>query len=137
MGRARGSVRRILLDTHIFVSALSDPARLNSDCWKVLNDPDGELFLSIASAWELAIKAGLGKISLPRKVRSFVAEGCRAANISLVGIDLAHLDELERLPLHHRDPFDRLLVAQAQLEELVLITNDEMLSAYDVSVLWR
>ena len=93
-----------LLDTHIFVWALADPDRVPKSSWEVLRDPQIALHLSVASAWELAIKSGRGKITLPGGVGSFVAEGCRASGVRILPVRLAHLDEVAALPHHHRDP---------------------------------
>ena len=122
----------ILLDTHVFVWALADPGRISDAAWPALRDPAQPLFLSVASAWELAIKSARGKIALPGGVRAFVGEGCRRAGVTLLGIDLAHTAEVGRLPHHHRDPFDRMLVAQARIEDLALLSYDGALDAYDV-----
>ena len=123
----------ILLDTHIFVWALSDPDRVPASAWPLLRDPSRHLYLSVASAWELAIKTARGMISLPGGVRGFVGDGCRATGVVLLGIDLAHASEVERLPHHHRDPFDRMLIAQARVEGLSLLSVDRALHAYDVA----
>ncbi|NOY25417.1 MAG: type II toxin-antitoxin system VapC family toxin [Oligoflexia bacterium] len=122
----------ILLDTHVFVWALADPRRVPDAAWPVLRDPAQPLFLSVASAWELAIKSARGRIALPGGVRAFVGEGCRRTGVTLLGIDLAHTVEVERLPHHHRDPFDRMLVAQARVEDLALLSYDGAIDAYDV-----
>lgn len=127
-------MRRVLLDTHVFVWALSSPAKLDSRTRALLDDPQVQLELSVASAWELAIKSSLGKISIPGGVRRFVADGCSAGGVTLLGIDLGHLDEVERLPLHHRDPFDRLMIAQARAESIELLTFDPAFLEYDVAL---
>ena len=132
MGRALDhTMTGILLDTHIFVWALAEPARVPVAAWGPLRDPTQPLFLSVASAWELAIKSAKGKISLPGGVQAFVGEGCRRTSVTMLGIDLSHTAEVERLPHHHRDPFDRMLVAQARVEKLALLSVDTALDAYD------
>ena len=133
MGReAAHTMTRILLDTHVFVWALADPRMVPDAAWPVLRDPAQSLFLSVASAWELAIKSARGKLALPGGVQAFVGEGCRRTGVTMLGIDLAHTAEVERLPHHHRDPFDRMLVAQARVEGLALLSYDGALEAYDV-----
>lgn len=124
---------RILLDTHVFVWAIGRSDRLSSRARGLLLDPANDLYLSVASAWELTIKEGMGKLVLPVPVDRFVAEGCGAAQIAVLPIELGHLAELARLPLHHRDPFDRMLVAQARREGLALLSEDAALTAYDVA----
>jgi PIN domain nuclease of toxin-antitoxin system len=126
-------VNGVLLDTHIFVWALAEPDRVPKQAWPVLRDPSAQLFLSVASAWELAIKSGRGKIGLPGGVRDFVGEGCRRTGVTLLGIDLAHTAEVEQLPHHHRDPFDRMLIAQARVESLSLLSCDAAIGAYEVA----
>lgn len=125
-------MRRVLLDTHVFVWALAARDRLPPSAWKVLNDPTLEFRLSVASAWELAIKSGQGKLILPGGVDAFIADGCRLTGVSLLGIDLAHLAALAGLPNHHRDPFDRLLIATALAESMDLLSYDAAMSAYEV-----
>lgn len=122
----------ILLDTHIFVWALAEPGRVPDTAWPWLRDPTQPLFLSVASAWELAIKSARGRLSLPGGVQAFVGEGCRRTSVTLLGIDLAHTAEVERLPHHHRDPFDRMLVAQARIENLAFLSIDRAIDEYDV-----
>lgn len=125
-------MNRVLLDTHVFVWALASPERLGPTAWKVLEDPSMDLALSVVSAWELAIKSARGKIDLPGGVRGFVAEGCRRAGVTLLGVDLAHVAKVAELPDHHRDPFDRLLVATALTESMMLMSYDRALDAYEV-----
>lgn len=133
MGRAAGgSMTGVLLDTHVFVWALAMPSRIPDSVWSLLQDPEQRLLLSVASAWELAIKSARGRLSLPGGVQGFVGEGCRRTGVSMLGIDLAHTAEVERLPHHHRDPFDRMLVAQARVESLALLSFDSALDDYDV-----
>ena len=121
----------VLLDTHVFVWALAASDRVPAEAWAVLRDPTRPLFLSVASAWELAIKSARGKLTLPGGVLGFVGDGCRRTGVTLLGIDLAHVAEVERLPHHHRDPFDRMLVAQARVNGLALLSCDAALDAYD------
>jgi len=125
-------VSGVLLDTHVFVWALADQRRVLSAAWPVLRDPRLPLFLSVASAWELAIKSARGKLTLPGGVQAFVAEGCRRTGVRVLGVDLAHVAEIERLTMLHRDPFDRMLVAQARVEGLALLSFDGAMDRYDV-----
>ncbi|MCB9740685.1 MAG: type II toxin-antitoxin system VapC family toxin [Deltaproteobacteria bacterium] len=122
----------VLLDTHVFVWALAAPERLPAEAWPILRDESRPLRLSVASAWELSIKVGLGKIQLPTGISRFVSEGCRQLEAQLLPIGLAHLERLASLPMHHRDPFDRMIVAQARTDGLQLLSFDAALQAYDV-----
>jgi len=122
----------ILIDTHVFVWALSAPQKVPTAAWPYLRDPHQKLLLSVASAWELAIKAARGKITLRGGVGGFVGEGCRKTGVALLGIDLAHTVEVQALPHHHRDPFDRMLIAQARVDDLAVLSYDRLFDAYDI-----
>ncbi len=111
-----------------------DPA-LSRRARAAIADPDNECFLSHASIWEMASKASLGKLRLPSTVERFVVEHCAANSFQLLSITLAHIASVEGLPFHHRDPFDRLLVAQARHEDMALVSRDPSLKAYGVSVI--
>lgn len=121
----------VLLDTHVFVWALAEPDRVPASAWALLRSPNQSLRLSLASAWELGIKASAGRIRLPMRAADFVAEGCRRTGVQVLGIELSHIAELERLPWHHRDPFDRLLIAQARVESMPLLSFDGELAPYE------
>lgn len=130
-------MRPVLLDTHVFVWALAAPERLPAAAWPILRDPGTVLRLSVASAWELSIKVGLGKIVLPTEISRFVSEGCKQLEAQLLPIELAHLDRLAGLPPHHRDPFDRLIVAQAMADRMGLMSFDAAMQHYDVDLVGR
>ena len=121
----------VLLDTHVFVWALAEPSRVPEPAWAVLRDPAAKLFLSVASAWELGIKSARGRITLPGGVQLFVAEGCARTGVTMMGIDLAHVAAVARLPHHHRDPFDRMIIAQAQTESYALLSYDRAFDDYE------
>lgn len=99
-------------------------------------EEEGEVYLSVASIWEIAIKFSLGKLPLPEPVEKFIPRRLQTDAISPLPIRLEHVLWVAKLPWHHRDPFDRLLVAQAQSEGLSLVTADPQLRAYDLEVLW-
>lgn len=96
----------------------------------MIQDPDNVVLVSVASAWEVAVKQSLGRIDPPEDL----ADAAVAEGLTLLGIELAHVRAVRHLPYHHRDPFDRMLVAQAQVEQLVLVTRDAHLG-YDVPIL--
>lgn len=102
---------------------------------EVLLDPEAELLLSAASSWEIAIKFQLGKLPLPCAPDKYVPSRMQSSGVTGLAIEHAHTVHVATLPLHHRDPFDRLLVAQAQLESLHLLTGDKKLEQYDVAIL--
>ena len=122
---------RLLLDTHALLWWLADDPRLGQQTRAAIIEPDQEVLVSVASLWEARIKESLGKLELPDGFRAAIAEqGFRE-----LAVRGEHTDELIRLPMHHRDPFDRLLVAQARCDALTLVTSDERVRMYDVALL--
>jgi PIN domain nuclease of toxin-antitoxin system len=102
-----------------------------------VGDPKTEVLLSAASAWEIAIKYHLGRLPLPEAPTTYVPSRVAASGCTALGIDHAHVLRAGLLPDHHRDPFDRLLVAQAQILGVPLVSGDHALTAYDITVLWE
>jgi PIN domain nuclease of toxin-antitoxin system len=125
---------RILLDTHVFLWLQVQPERLG-DHLAAVADTANERLLSAASSWEIAIKHGLGRLSLPEPPASWVPERMRAVGAMPLAVEHTHALAVADLPVHHRDPFDRLLVAQAQEGGYTLVTADRRIPAYDVAVL--
>jgi PIN domain nuclease of toxin-antitoxin system len=115
---------------------LSAPERLNAATQAVLTDSATELWLSVASAWEVAIKHARGKLPLQDPVSDLVALSSKSFGMSVLPIRLPHALMAAELPPHHNDPFDRVLVAQAQLEGMTLVTGDEIVARYGATVLW-
>lgn len=122
---------RLLLDTHIFLWWRGEPARLTPEVRNRIATAD-IVFVSVASAWEAAIKVSLGRLDLPATIES----GVLASGFEKLLITFSHTEHAAALPLHHRDPFDRMLVAQAKAEGLTLVTHDRLLEPYNVEVLW-
>lgn len=125
----------MLLDTHVWLWSVSDESRLSREALAAIQDAENDLFLSVASAWEIAIKVGRGRLRLPAAPGSYVPMALERTGVTLLGIDLSHVTRVADLPPHHRDPFDRLLVAQAQLEALTLVSADPKLAAYEVDII--
>lgn len=121
----------LLLDTHVFLWWRADDRRLKPAARKAIAQAP-LVYVSAASAWEAAIKAALGRLTLPAPFR----EGVSASGFDELPISIAHAEAAGALPPHHTDPFDRMLVAQARLEGLTLVTHDPAIQAYDVKVLW-
>ena len=122
---------RLLLDTHVFIWWRGEPGRLSSEARSRIATAD-IVFVSAASAWEAAIKASLGRLDLPDTFES----GVLASGFEKLLVTFHHTEQVIGLPHHHRDPFDRMLVAQAQAEGLTLVTHDPLLEPYDVQILW-
>lgn len=125
----------MLLDTQCWLWMRAAPQRLSVRTRRLLTDPANELLLSAASVWEMAIKAALGKVRFPEPFAEFVTSRLAEDGIVPLPVQLTHAMRVAELPTYHRDPFDRLLVAQAQLEVLSLPTADRQIEAYDVAVI--
>jgi len=120
---------RLLQDTNVLIWALTEPSRLDAATRELLEDADNEVFFSAASIWEIAIKARLGRVDFDHKPRD-VARTARATGFVELPVYADAAALVETLPLHHRDPFDRLLVAQAMAGPLQLLTSDPLLTSY-------
>ena len=130
---------KVLLDTHTFLWFVAGDAQLSQLARKAIEDLNNQRFLSIASLWEIAIKTNLGKLNVieeNEKFADFFEKETWRNNIDLLPISLSHLAVVATLPQHHRDPFDRLLVAQAQSENLIILSADVTLDAYDITRHW-
>jgi PIN domain nuclease of toxin-antitoxin system len=125
----------VLVDTHVWMWSLADPNRLSPESRNLLSSSRNVVYLSAASAWELAIKAALGKIELPEPVETYVPTRMARQGITALPVTHAHALRVSTLPPHHRDPFDRLLVAQAIVERLPILTADTAFDRYDVEVI--
>jgi PIN domain nuclease of toxin-antitoxin system len=127
---------RLLLDTHAFIWWIEDDARLSSAARVVLQDRANGVFVSIASIWEIAIKVGVGRLRMPAELRAFLADQVARTGFSLLPIAFEHVVAVHALPQHHRDPFDRLLIAQCRQEKLSLVSRDGKFAPYDVELVW-
>lgn len=129
-------MRSMLLDTHTFLWAASERHLLSAAALELIEDTTNTLYLSIASVWELSIKVGIEKIKLPQPPELFIRMQQQALGFHLLPISLEHAARVATLPMHHRDPFDRLLVAQALTENMPLLSADAVLDAYSVVRYW-
>ncbi|MDR1764715.1 MAG: type II toxin-antitoxin system VapC family toxin [Lachnospiraceae bacterium] len=125
---------RYLLDTHVALRILRDEP-ISSKAKAIIDDVTTEIFVSIASAWELAIKVGLGKLKYYGGVRAFL-DDIKLNDFTLLGVEEAHIEQVQALEYHHRDPFDRLLIATAIAEDMIFLSADENVPKYDVNWLW-
>lgn len=127
---------KALLDTHTFLWWITDKPQLSHLAREIITDADNELFLSAASGWEMVIKARLGKLQLPDNEDSFISEQLALNAIVSLPVQMSHALHVYALPNHHRDPFDRMLVAQAQMERLPILTADPQIGRYAVETIW-
>jgi len=126
---------KILVDTHCWLWLTASPERLSESARAQVDDPSTELFLSAASAWEMAIECGLGMLKLPDRPAAYLMKYLAETRTAPRPITIEHAARVADLPEHHRDPFDRLLVAQAQIDALSILTADPQISRYDVTVI--
>ena len=123
---------RILLDTHVWLWSIASPERFCLSARRRLSDKQNQLYLSAASVWEIAIKYQLGKLPLPCPPDEFIPPRLVRDSITPLAVEHSHALAVARLPQHHRDPFDRLLISQALTDQLTLFTADEQLGAYNI-----
>jgi PIN domain nuclease of toxin-antitoxin system len=128
---------KALLDTHTLLWLVDDPEKLPARVITICEDGQNELFISIASFWELAIKMSLGKIELDDNALARLKTWCDENAVQLLPISVNHCQQVQTLPFHHRDPFDRLLIAQALREQLALLSADGHFADYSVDVIWK
>ncbi len=127
----------ILLDSHAFLWFVWDDPLLSSAAKQRIEDPANHKWVSVASCWEIAIKAGLGKLRLGEPATTFLPRELSTNHFSPLRIELAHVTLVETLPPHHKDPFDRLLIAQAIIEKRPLVSADAVFDEYGVTRLWN
>jgi len=127
---------RALLDTHAFLWWIADDARLSRTARDVIASPDNEIIFSAASAWEIAIKARSGRLTLQVDADAFISDQLASNAFEVLPVMLRHALRVYSLPDHHRDPFDRLLVAQAQIENVPMLTADTELARYAIHTVW-
>ena len=120
----------ILLDTHILLWHLMDDPRLNSNKSKIIENTQHQKFLSIASLWEIAIKSSIGKLHIQQSIETIVPR-----EVTILDIKLPHLKQVQQLPFHHRDPFDRIIIAQAMYEKFTIMSDDKYFQEYDIELI--
>jgi PIN domain nuclease of toxin-antitoxin system len=124
---------RLLLDTHAFLWFIAGSPQLSGMARQQIEDATNARYLSVASLWEIAIKVSIGKLTLAHPFATFIPQQLVNNDIHLLGIALAHTVSVANLPFHHRDPFDRLLVAQASEDDLTLVSADPAFDAYGIA----
>lgn len=126
---------KLLFDTHSFIWWAESPEKLAPATFAALSDSRNTRLLSVASVWEMQIKRQLGKLQLEVELKDLIETQLVASNIQLLPVELTHVLELDNLPFQHKDPFDRLLIAQANAERATLVTADPKFAAYSVGIL--
>ena len=126
---------KLLLDTHTFLWFIDDNPKLSAAA-KILLESDVDLMISAASLWEIAIKVSIGKLTLTQPYEEFIPDQLTRNSVRLLAISVEHLAVVSTLPFHHRDPFDRLMVAQAITEQLAIVSVDDKFDPYGVNRLW-
>lgn len=127
---------RALLDTHTFLWWVTNNPQLSQPVRDITSKPDSILYLSVASSWEIVIKFKTGRLPLPEAPSQFIQSCLTVNRFESLAIDLAHVLQVETLPEHHKDPFDRILIAQAQVENIPILTLDQLIAQYPVQTIW-
>ncbi|MCF6355145.1 MAG: type II toxin-antitoxin system VapC family toxin [Candidatus Polarisedimenticolaceae bacterium] len=128
--------QRYLLDTHCWLWWNALPEQLSQQALDTITQGDNDILFSVISAWEISIKHALGKLKLPVEPSKYIPSRLAANRMTALPVQLEHMLRVNQLPHHHRDPFDRLLIVQAQNDNLTIITADSLFNAYDVSIVW-
>jgi PIN domain nuclease of toxin-antitoxin system len=127
---------RVLLDTHAFLWWVTDNPKLSQTVRQILVDQNNSVFLSVASSWEIIIKVRTGKLVLPESPEIYIPSRIASNQFQPLGIEMAHVLQIANLPDWHQDPFDRILIAQSQVEQLPILSTDRQIARYPVQVLW-
>jgi len=127
---------KLLLDTHVWIWLLTDPERLSRLAHTALVAAENQLYLSSASTWECSVKVAAGRLDIDGSPEALLQEAIVASGVLPLPIEHSHALQTAKLPAHHRDPFDRMLIAQAQVERMTLVSADGQLADYDIEILW-
>jgi len=127
---------KIILDTHIFLWLITDNDRLSDKSKHAFTNSDNELFFSIASYWEICIKISIGKLKLSKNWDKIIKDELMVNSVKLLPISTEHCLQITQLPFHHRDPFDRIIISQAIIEQMHIMTINSYFSQYEVNIVW-
>jgi PIN domain nuclease of toxin-antitoxin system len=127
---------KILLDTHTFLWWITQDPRLSAQAAEIIGNGENQVFISATTGWEIAIKTQIGRLILPDEPQRFVLEQLRINSMESLPIEMRHALHISTLPSHHQDPFDRMLIAQAQVEGLPILSADPKIRRYEVTVVW-
>jgi PIN domain nuclease of toxin-antitoxin system len=125
-----------LLDTHTFLWWVTDAPQLSETARSFIANPDNKIFFSVASGWEILIKVGTGKLSIPDEPNIYITSRLIDNRFEVLPIDLPHVLQIAKLPDNHRDPFDRIIIAQSQVARMPILTIDRLIVQYAVDVIW-
>lgn len=127
---------RLIIDTQVLIWWTNDVSNISPRVQDIIFALDNELWLSLASVWEMQIKISLGKLDLPRQLPDIIATQIEENQIKILPIELSHIYAVGQLPLHHRDPFDRLIIAQSLVEKMTIASIDKAFDAYSIERIW-
>ncbi len=127
---------KLLLDTQCWLWWFAQPEKLNNNAIEKIAQETNEIWFSVASVWEIAIKVSIGKLPLPEPIDHYIPSRINTLGAKSLTITNSHALQVATLPLHHRDPFDRILIAQAQIENMTLVSADSQFNQYSLSLLW-
>jgi len=127
---------KVLLDTHAFLWWITDDPKLSLRVRGIISDGENEIFISAATGWEIAIKSQIGRLKLPDEPQRFILEQLKINGMKSLPIEMRHALHVSTLPAYHQDPFDRILIAQAQMEDLPVLSADPEIGKYEVTIIW-
>jgi PIN domain nuclease of toxin-antitoxin system len=127
---------KILLDTHAFLWWVADDPKLSTNAKAIIANPDNEIYLSVVSAWEIIIKVGTGKLTLMEPPETYIPSRIASNQFEILSVQMPHILRINSLPNFHKDPFDRLLIAQGIEEDLLIVTIDNLIVQYPVKTIW-
>lgn len=127
---------RLLLDTHAFIWYATDSSRLSTTARSLIDNGDNDILLSTASVWEMAIKHSIGRLNFSRPFMEFIKQQIAINRIEILEISFDHIEVVASLPLHHRDPFDRLIIAQSMAEQIPILSVDTIFDNYTIARIW-
>lgn len=125
---------KVLIDTHVLLWGIQDASKVSNKVRTLL--PVSDVWISVVSLWEIIAKVQIGKLTLPSPVGNYLSEKLRMNGVSVLPLTFSHVRRLEGIPLHHRDPFDRILIAQSLEENIPLVTSDSAFENYSVQIIW-
>ena len=127
---------KVLLDTHTFLWWITDDPKLSLRVRGIISEGENEIFISAATGWEIAIKSQIGRLKLPDEPQRFILEQLKINGMKSLPIEMRHALHVSTLPAYHQDPFDRILIAQAQMEDLPVLSADPEIGKYEVTIIW-